>query len=293
MKTKALLQRGATMVEYIIAMPMFILLIFVIAEFSLMYQAKSVLDVATLAAARAGATHGGNIKRMKGAAIIALTPLYTTEATVSTLGRTLSSEGISGLLNLDRSDLNNRGILEGAAASVIDNVLLPHLVGSTSLTSPDAAGSIFNDYDFDDLENSQLGGVKVEILSPTPEMVKGFGVNRNYGNANSPKTKVIPNDNLMYRDSKVIRSGVNIQDANLLKIRVTYLYKPKMPLVKYFFTPLMNANLTNVLFQGGSTFSGGPAAGEIVNAMELLGGWHVPLVSYATVRMQSDFGRKN
>ena len=87
---------------------------------------------------------------------------------------------------------------------------------------------------------------------------------------------MIPNDNLMYR-STVQRNGVNVQDANLLKIRVTYLYETKMPLTRYFFTPLMNANLTGVLF-------GGQSAGTTLDA-----GWRIPLVSYATVRMQSDF----
>jgi hypothetical protein len=52
-----------------------------------------------------------------------------------------------------------------------------------------------------------------------------------------------------------------------------------MPLTRYFFTPLMNANLSHVLFQGG-------ASGNTADAP---GGWRIPLVSYATVRMQSDF----
>jgi Flp pilus assembly protein TadG len=39
-------QRRASIVEQVIALPMFVLLIFIIAELGLMVQAKSVLDVA-------------------------------------------------------------------------------------------------------------------------------------------------------------------------------------------------------------------------------------------------------
>ena len=126
----------------------------------------------------------------------------------------------------------------------------------------------------------QTAGLKVEILSPTQQMVNDFGVNRAYlnGSNSSTKEKVLPNDNLMYRDTRQI-NGVNVQDANLLKIRVTYLYETRMPLTRYFFTPLMNANLTRVLFQNS------PAG----NTADAPGGWRIPLVAYATVRMQSDF----
>ncbi|MDR1462263.1 MAG: pilus assembly protein, partial [Azoarcus sp.] len=53
-------ESGVSMVELLIALPMFVLLIFIIAELGLMYQAKAVLDVAALSAARSGAIHGGD-----------------------------------------------------------------------------------------------------------------------------------------------------------------------------------------------------------------------------------------
>ena len=102
------------------------------------------------------------------------------------------------------------------------------------------------------------------------------GVRRPDAQGKTVSYNMIPNDNLMYR-STVQRNGVNVQDANLLKIRVTYLYETKMPLTRYFFTPLMNANLTGVLF-------GGQPEGITQDT-----GGRIPLVSYATVRMQSDF----
>jgi hypothetical protein len=59
----------------------------------------------------------------------------------------------------------------------------------------------------------------IEILSPTPEVFE----EHNNGVA-------IPNDNLMYR-STTEKGGVSVQDANLLKIRVSYCFKLVVPLV--------------------------------------------------------------
>jgi hypothetical protein len=235
------------MVETLISLPMFVLLIFIIAELALMYQAKSVLDMAALAAARSGAIHHGDAGEMENAASLALTPLYVKDASTS-------------------------GVIEGAVKAKIDTSL-PHMVGSTSTTQLPFLPT-FNGAP----AMAPRAGLTVDILSPTRQMVEDFGVMRNYlgGSDSETRERVIPNDNLSYRDTKQIH-GVNVQDANLLKIRVTYLYELKMPLTRYFFTPFMNANLTGTLF-------GGEAEGVRTDL-----GWRVPLISYATVRMQSDF----
>lgn len=62
----------------------------------------------------------------------------------------------------------------------------------------------------------------IEILSPTPE---AFTEHANYA-----KRDAIPNDNLMYRPT-TLRGGVSVQDANLLKIRVSYCFKLVVPFV--------------------------------------------------------------
>ncbi|MDR2014230.1 MAG: pilus assembly protein [Azoarcus sp.] len=242
-------QRGATMVELLIALPMFVLFIFIIAELSRMHEAKSILDVAALAAARAGAIYGGDSGKMRDAANTAMAPLYVTD-------------------NASVGD-----VVAAIAKSKLDDLPI-HSIGSTSITSIPFLGS-FNGGPGGTLQRS----IKIDVISPTKRMVDDFGVVRADSNGNPAKTKVIPNDNLMYRSS-TLKNDVNVQDANLLKIRVTYLYETKMPLTRYFFTPLMNANLTAVLF-------GGEAEGDVGLNRDL--NWRVPLVSYATVRMQSDF----
>ena len=64
---------------------------------------------------------------------------------------------------------------------------------------------------------------KVEIISPTPEAFDAFSLLSGTGD--------ISNDNLMYRDSSILHDGMSIQDANLLKIRVTYCVKLMVPFV--------------------------------------------------------------
>jgi hypothetical protein len=78
---------------------------------------------------------------------------------------------------------------------------------------------------------------KVELLSPTKEAGADFGSD---DPADSGK-RLIPNDNLMYRASSTGgSSGVNVQDANLLKIRVTYCAKLVVPVVNVAIYGLLN-----------------------------------------------------
>ena len=79
--------------------------------------------------------------------------------------------------------------------------------------------------------------MKVELLSPTKEAGADFGAD---DPADTSK-RLIPNDNLMYRASSVGgSSGVNVQDANLLKIRVTYCAKLVVPVVNVAIYGILN-----------------------------------------------------
>lgn len=64
---------------------------------------------------------------------------------------------------------------------------------------------------------------RVEIISPTPAAFEAFSRMSGTGD--------ISNDNLMFRDSGNLKDGMSIQDANLLKIRVTYCVKLVVPFV--------------------------------------------------------------
>jgi len=65
----------------------------------------------------------------------------------------------------------------------------------------------------------------IEIISPTRRAWNEFAEVQWNGR------RALPNDNLAYRDTRVGSSGVNVQDANILKIRVRYCYPMIVPFV--------------------------------------------------------------
>jgi hypothetical protein len=127
-----------------------------------------------------------------------------------------------------------KSILDGVASgltplfmrmSVSEDPAIPHIVRARLISTIE----IFN-------PNTAM----VEILNPTAEAFNALNVNG-----------VIPNDNLMYRTDS--GGGVSIQDANLLKIKVTYCFKLVVPFVNQLIYGL-NAGLTSVKNLTGVSF---------------------------------------
>lgn len=89
----------------------------------------------------------------------------------------------------------------------------------------------------------------VEIISPTAEAFDEFTKLSGTGD--------IPNDNLMFRPSSN-QNGMSVQDANLLKIRVTYCVKLVVPFVDRVIYALHTGiaevqNLTNTSYWSSKT----------------------------------------
>lgn len=104
----------------------------------------------------------------------------------------------------------------------------------------------------------------IEVLNPTREAFDHFKVR-----SRESGIDVIPNSHLRHQSREIDPvSGVNLQDANLLKIRVTYGFDLKVPLV----SDLLGAIMRQV----------DPAHTHYYEAGKL------PLTSVATVRMQSE-----
>ncbi|MGD9168681.1 MAG: DUF6531 domain-containing protein, partial [Candidatus Thiodiazotropha sp.] len=119
-----------------------------------------------------------------------------------------------------------------------------------------------------DVQDSRF--TEIEIINPTIEAFDEFGrdiVNPRTGDVHFG----IPNSHLRWRDRDPGTSGVNIQDANLLKIKVTYGYQLKAPLMDRVIPAVMS--LVD------------PEHIHYYNARRL------PITSVATVRMQSDAWR--
>ncbi len=127
----------------------------------------------------------------------------------------------------------------------------------------------------------QLAFLRVTRISPNERTFADFGVDIN-------GHRQIPNDNLRWRNTEVrANSGVNIQDANLLKIKVVYGYELKVPLMATLVRALMcGAGQMPMQGLGGDV----PLLQAIPNSVRdcafYLAG-RVPIESFAVVEMQS------
>jgi len=112
------------------------------------------------------------------------------------------------------------------------------------------------------LEANDPRYTSIEVLNPTSSAFDDFGVTTADG------VVEIPNDSLRYRARTVgTASGVSIQDANLLKIKVTYAHRLKVPLLDRVIPAVM------------SRFDP-----ENIRYYQL---GRIPVTAFATLRMQS------
>ena len=113
------------------------------------------------------------------------------------------------------------GSLNGADRGMIDLALARGL--APLFTNDDSVSEVFDGRQqvLNDIDD---GFICVERLNPPNGAFTDFGVPDSAG--------VIPNDNLIYRDPAAgALSGLSVQDANLLKLRVTYCYPMVVPIV--------------------------------------------------------------
>ena len=112
---------------------------------------------------------------------------------------------------------------------------------------------------------------QIEVLNPTTESFDDWeetSLTQKYGK------RAIPNGGQAYKSATEIRpnSGQSIQDANLIKLRITHGYEPKVPLIKLIYTSYLRW-----LDTGTDSFHT-----QLVNA------GRVPVVTNLTLQMLSD-----
>jgi Pretoxin HINT domain/TadE-like protein/Restriction endonuclease fold toxin 5 len=201
-------QRGAAIVEAVIALPVLLVVVLAAIQFGLIYQAKATLNHASLQAARAGAVNGADPDAIRRGLASGLTPLYSPDSSLS-----------------------------GVASAVAR------------------------------LEAALHRDARIRILNPTREAFADFGTDVDGG-------REIPNDRLHARSTAIgAQSGVNIQDANLLRVEVTYGFELEVPLVNGF----LARTLLSVRRQGTRE----PFEQQLLRRTLL------PITSTATVRMHS------
>ncbi|AWV05827.1 TadE family protein [Marilutibacter maris] len=120
---------------------------------------------------------------------------------------------------------------------------------------------------------------KIEIISPTKRAWD------NHKERQHNRRYALPNDSLAFRDRRVGSSGMNVQDANILKIKVTYHY----PLIVPFVDRVMRGDSDYVKPQGFLD----PAKVKMSNRLGFWSHYRIPIESYAIVRMQTPIYDKN
>lgn len=115
---------------------------------------------------------------------------------------------------------------------------------------------------------------EVKIISPTAAMVNEHRERQHNGRY------ALPNDNLAFRSARIGRTGVNVQDANILKIKVTYHYPLVVPFVGW-------------VIKGSSELirRSNPLDRVSLRPDPLGGHDRLAIESYAIVRMQSPIYR--
>lgn len=117
--------------------------------------------------------------------------------------------------------------------------------------------------------------VCIERLNPTDDAFNAYGIKGEIGTYKNQQ--LIPNDHLLYR-SAVPRAKVSIQDANLLKLHVTYCYPMYVPLISNVIKELYD------LRPGVKTKE--PLQADRFRTQCLNQG-RIPIVAQAVIRMQT------
>lgn len=206
-------ERGSAVTEFLVTLPILLLLGLGTWQGALVYNAKTTLNYATFESARVGAVEHAQSAPIRTELGLRLAPLY-----------------------------GGDGSPEKAFASMVRGSLEAKNPLVTKIEIINPSQEAFNDFG-------------TQIVDPTTKEVK-FG---------------IPNGQLRYRPRTVkASSGVNIQDANLLKIKTTYGYQLSVPLMDRVIPAIMkrlDSDPQNKIFYDQG---------------------RIPIVSVATVRMQSN-----
>ena len=207
-------QRGASLVEFGVVMPIISLIGMAVVQYGMLFNAKNLFNHAAFMAARAGSVQHADLGAALGAYTRALVPLY--------------------------------GGGKNAAEIAV------------SLARAQADVGAFT---------------RVELVNPTREAFEAFNSPALQARYKTGGKRVIPNDDLAARPTTIdAHSGEDIQDANVLKLRFTQGYEPKVPIVRSVY-------LTFLKWLDDE-------ADPVKTAM--LNQGRIPVDVYVTMRMQSD-----
>lgn len=267
-------QRGASMVETLIVLPMLVIFFTLAVQLTMLYRARITLEYAANQAARAGALN--NALPLP----FVLTPTYLN---VFKIGQS-AMQATSNIFT------------RGSVWQGLVNGMLPLYV-----KEPTAAGMA---HAWINTNKELINSVCIEYLNPTQQTFIDWGFMENYG----PNRWVlqIPNDTLRYRKpipyereakirSPVGRPAPDLSDmdpqlrsevanktsgaANILHLRITYGYEMKVPLASQIIKTFFSLTTTNTLERYLLSQNKFPLVAEGVAGMQTPPHWH-PFYSF-------------
>lgn len=275
-------EAAQAMVEFVIIMPVLLMMVLGIIQFALVYKAKITLNYATFQTVRAGTINNASLSAMQTAFASNMAPLYATSyfnsppldptelCTTSFLTTETARNARTGANRI--MDTGLRNVLDNPGSGMDDKW------GSDQVFC--ARRIVQNQID--------NGFANFTVVNPTTFSFDKFGIDAYYDSSGSIK-RMIPNDNLMYRDADVIDSIQSVQDANLLKVHVGYCYELFIPFINRMVWAIQTN--TSATTQGGigpptaGTFAATClAAGDSTNLNRRFG---IPLYAQGIMRMQS------
>jgi len=247
-------QKGQAIVEHIVLWPLMVMLTLGTVQMSLLYRAKSTLNDATFRAAREGSVKNALKDPMRRKLAEAMAPL----------------------------ELKRNPGIGGYAIAVTKSVALNYTLGASNgggridIVSPTQA--IFNNFARDSI-----------VLVPCPNRNANCPRDSQFGEARQ-RVRQIANDNLNVRRATTVRlnSGgqnidINLQDANLLKIRSHWCYGLEVP----FVNKVIYDVLTSIFRTPGPHTRACQRKTVVARAAGSTNIYYIPISSDSIVRMQS------
>lgn len=180
-----------------------------------------------------------------------------------------------GLLFFAKNQINHASFMAARAGSVANanlesvetafaTALVPLYGGGQS--PPELAAALTR------AKADLAGNLRIELLNPTRESFDDWNDPALQAALNTGGKRVIPNSNLAVRGQQVgATSGQTIYDANLIKLRITHGYEPKVPIVSNIYGVYLKW-----LDSGTDSFHS-----------KLVAAGRIPVVISATMQMQS------
>ena len=257
--------RGQAMVEFTIVAFVLGWLILGTIQFALIYHAKTTLSYAAFETARAGAVNNARMWAMELAFARAMAPLYTTPYLSAADG----CDGVFRSVVRQEPDVNQ------------DPAISYETPSSTDLSLDDVRCARQRVRDMIDGEQY----VRILLINPNED---SFAGDHGYSQS-SDNSRHIPNDSLMYRSAKLDpTSNQSIQDANLIKVHVSFCYKLIVPVVDR----MISFMVSKAPDAEHPEYFGPQEPGSFADMCsadgETTGRYGIPIHAQAVMRMQSD-----